>query len=768
LDGSQLTPKQAATWSDHEIIEIGSLAISLISPQENQVIQKSQSTTTGAQPGARLGMSAIISSAGTIPNSIELGIQPTTVGSDPTCTLRIVGGNVAPHHCFIQLKNGQVKVTNLDINQPAELGGDPLTVGQPSVWSENQTLQINDVFLSLSYRQATSAVGSGRTMAPGARRGLRGLWRWGFLTTILGGMAILCLATIAIIGITQSDCDGFDLSCLFSFLGSNSEGSGSANASGIATPTLQPTSLAGVPPTRAETILFETTTPVPTITTTTECISGQSAVTGWLEIPFPYQGTEELFGGSADGFRRISQRSRFGGRINSFFDHQYPVYPPAFGGREPQELADSLIIFNGSESPDGFAQDSDSADWYSGHSGIDYSPAVARQATTPILAAAAGRLYLAKIDSDGNHMVWLEHDPDGDNRFQYATLYFHLTPDDVFSSMVFMEEGTEIRAGQRIGTMGTTGRSTGVHLHFEVRKDLNNDGRFSIFERVDPYGFFPTERFPVDPWAELIEWIDTRGNEIKHGGIVSEYLWRHPLVEIEDTTTDCIEIRGEQVGLSLYPTLGFAVINPGFTYIAGRDERGEVLREGPPTLRRIVVLPENLEGVEFDTIRLEFLDPVLDSWRAVNPADASFELRDDGSYVYSALLRNTGRYVLVGEENIDRVSPITSILLSGERQSGGTNVFNDSVEVTLVATDMGFITSDIKETQYSLDCGKSWTVYSVPFSVTADTPHSCGEEAESSETITLGQNVFLLLAMSEDSENNIEQPSAQVRFTINE
>ena len=39
LDGSRLAPNQAATWSDHEIIEIGSLAISLKSHQENQVIQ---------------------------------------------------------------------------------------------------------------------------------------------------------------------------------------------------------------------------------------------------------------------------------------------------------------------------------------------------------------------------------------------------------------------------------------------------------------------------------------------------------------------------------------------------------------------------------------------------------------------------------------------------------------------------------------------------------------------------------------------------------
>jgi hypothetical protein len=42
----------------------------------------------------------------------------------------------------------------------------------------------------------------------------------------------------------------------------------------------------------------------------------------------------------------------------------------------------------------------------------------------------------------------------------------------------------------------------------------------------------------------------------------------------------------------------------------------------------------------------------------------------------------------------------------------------------------------------------------------------CGETAASSETIELDEHDFLLLAMSEDSENNIEQPPAQIRFRI--
>lgn len=86
------------------------------------------------------------------------------------------------------------------------------------------------------------------------------------------------------------------------------------------------------------------------------------------------------------------------------------------------------------------------------HFGID----IAADADTDICAVKKGRVIFTQEDHPGyGMMVKIQHD-DGS-----VTLYAHMMSIEV-------EEGQEVKKGQRIGGMGTTGASTGVHLHFEL------------------------------------------------------------------------------------------------------------------------------------------------------------------------------------------------------------------------------------------------------------------------------------------------------------
>lgn len=93
--------------------------------------------------------------------------------------------------------------------------------------------------------------------------------------------------------------------------------------------------------------------------------------------------------------------------------------------------------------------------WY--HSGLDVATPWF-SAMPPINACASGRVVRAGWDPTGyGIMVLIDH---GNG---YQTLYGHL-------SKLKVSVGQFVKQGTNIGTMGNTGRSTGPHLHFEVRK----------------------------------------------------------------------------------------------------------------------------------------------------------------------------------------------------------------------------------------------------------------------------------------------------------
>jgi murein DD-endopeptidase MepM/ murein hydrolase activator NlpD len=88
------------------------------------------------------------------------------------------------------------------------------------------------------------------------------------------------------------------------------------------------------------------------------------------------------------------------------------------------------------------------------HEGIDFIAPTG----TPILAAAAGVVTQAKWNSDYGNMIEIEHNNKTTTRYAHA-------------SELLVKQGEIVRLGQKIALVGSTGRSTGPHLHFEVRVD---------------------------------------------------------------------------------------------------------------------------------------------------------------------------------------------------------------------------------------------------------------------------------------------------------
>ena len=87
------------------------------------------------------------------------------------------------------------------------------------------------------------------------------------------------------------------------------------------------------------------------------------------------------------------------------------------------------------------------------HEGVDFFA----ESGTPILAAASGVVVAAEFHPQYGNMVELEHGN------ELVTRYAH-------ASALHVKVGDVVRRGQRIADVGSTGRSTGPHLHFEVRQ----------------------------------------------------------------------------------------------------------------------------------------------------------------------------------------------------------------------------------------------------------------------------------------------------------
>jgi hypothetical protein len=142
-------------------------------------------------------------------------------------------------------------------------------------------------------------------------------------------------------------------------------------------------------------------------------------------------------------------------------------------------LPDSVITQHFYQNPDNYARFN-----IPGHNGTDLG---GRLLGAPVLSIADGIIAFSDFDPDYGNYVRIRH---GDDRMMCYTMYCHLAEPGAL-------EGVTVKAGQQIGRVGSTGNSTGVHLHLEIRL-MNKDGTYR--EGVSGMG-----KGRVDPETFLVE-----------------------------------------------------------------------------------------------------------------------------------------------------------------------------------------------------------------------------------------------------------------------
>ncbi|WP_328498673.1 M23 family metallopeptidase [Streptomyces sp. NBC_00414] len=120
-------------------------------------------------------------------------------------------------------------------------------------------------------------------------------------------------------------------------------------------------------------------------------------------------------------------------------------------------------------------------DYRTQHTGVDYRT----PRHTPVLASAAG-VVVRSVDLTVSYGRFIIVAHSGG----VFTLYAHLDKRQA-------RQGARVAAGQQIGLSGSTGRSTGPHLHFEVRKGRNSSAAtvnpVPLLKRNPPTVAGPTE-----------------------------------------------------------------------------------------------------------------------------------------------------------------------------------------------------------------------------------------------------------------------------------
>ena len=119
------------------------------------------------------------------------------------------------------------------------------------------------------------------------------------------------------------------------------------------------------------------------------------------------------------------------------------------------------------------------------HAGLDF----AAKTGTPVFATADGTVESAGRESGYGNCIDITHG------YNYLTRYAHL-------SEIMVKAGQQVKRGEMIGKVGSTGKSTGPHLHYEVRfKD----------EPQNPVNYYFMDLSP-EQYAEMVREAENAGH----------------------------------------------------------------------------------------------------------------------------------------------------------------------------------------------------------------------------------------------------------------
>lgn len=107
------------------------------------------------------------------------------------------------------------------------------------------------------------------------------------------------------------------------------------------------------------------------------------------------------------------------------------------------------------------------------HEGIDFAAPMG----TPVYATADGEIKNSGRESGYGNCIEIDHG------YNYVSRYAHLNE-------ILVQDGEKVKRGQKIGTVGSTGKSSGPHLHYEVRlKDASQDPVNYCFMDLTPHEY---------------------------------------------------------------------------------------------------------------------------------------------------------------------------------------------------------------------------------------------------------------------------------------